>query len=161
MKALYPGSFDPLTKGHLDIIERASLICNELIVAVLKNVEKKPFFTIEERLEMIRNSTTKIKNIKVISFKGLVVDLAQELQIDSLIRGMRDIGDFRLEWETAQVNKSLGNIETLFLMTNPNYAFISSSRVREIARLGGNVAHWVPESVFSCLEKQLNKRRNA
>lgn len=157
MKAIYPGSFDPITNGHLDIIERASVFCDELIVAVLENTEKHCFFSVKERMQMIEDSVKELKNIKIISFSGLVVDLARLEKANSLIRGMRDIGDFRFEWEAAQLNK-IGGVETLFLMTNPNYAFISSSRIREIARFGGNVAHWVPESVYKHLQK---KRRNS
>ncbi|MDX1920882.1 MAG: pantetheine-phosphate adenylyltransferase [Candidatus Caenarcaniphilales bacterium] len=153
MKAIYPGSFDPITNGHLDVIERASQVCDELIVAVLENLEKKSFFSTTERVEMISVAVKELKNVQVISFKGLAVELVRELKADSLIRGMRDIGDFRFEWEAAQLNKNLGQVETLFLMTNPLYAFISSSRVREIARLGGDVSNWVPGSVQKYLKK--------
>ncbi len=162
MRAIYPGSFDPITNGHLDVIERASKLCRELYVAVLENTDKQSFFSTEERINMIEEATENLNNVKVIGFSGLVVELARELKADSLVRGMRDIGDFRFEWEAAQLNK-IGGVETLFLMTNPNYAFISSSRIREIARFGGNVAHWVPESVRVRLTTVLNtkKRSNA
>ena len=146
MKAIYPGSFDPVTNGHLDIIQRAAILCDELIVAVLDNEEKKTVFSVNERMEMLENSLKELPNVKVLAFDGLAVELARR-ENAHLIRGMRDIGDFRFEWEAAQLNKTLGKIETLFLMTNPQYAFISSSRIREIARLGGNVSDWVPESV--------------
>jgi pantetheine-phosphate adenylyltransferase len=158
MRAIYPGSFDPVTNGHLDIIQRASSLCTELIVAVLENTEKQPFFSVEERLSMIQESIPNKNNIKFVSFQGLVVELARDIKAHCLIRGMRDIGDFRFEWEAAQLNK-VGGVETLFLMTNPNYAFISSSRIREIARLGGNVANWVPESVQSRLDALYKKER--
>jgi pantetheine-phosphate adenylyltransferase len=148
MRAVYPGSFDPITNGHLDVIQRASAICNELTVAVLENTEKKSFFSAEDRIAMITESTKSLSNVTVIGFKGLAVELVRNLKADSLIRGMRDIGDFRFEWEAAQLNKNLGQVETLFLMTNPQYAFISSSRVREIARLGGDVSNWVPKAVM-------------
>lgn len=153
MKAIYPGSFDPITNGHLDVIERASQVCKELTVAVLENIDKQTFFSTEERVDMIKEAVASFSNVQVISFNGLAVALVRQLKADSLIRGMRDIGDFRFEWEAAQLNKNLGQVETLFLMTNPSYAFISSSRVREIARLGGDVSNWVPGSVQKYLKK--------
>ena len=146
MKAIYPGSFDPITNGHLDIIQRAAIFCSSLIIAVVNNPDKKSHFTLAQRLCMVKSAISNLKNVETIGFTGLVTDLAKEQKVDSLIRGMRDIGDFRLEWEAAQLNK-IGGIETIFLMTNPNYTFISSSRIREIAKLGGNVAHWIPNSV--------------
>ncbi len=151
MKAIYPGSFDPITNGHLDIIQRAAHLCTELIVAVLQNSEKQSHFLIDERLDMIKQATENLQNVKVRSFEGLSVELCRDEKADCLIRGMRDIGDFRFEWEAAQLNKNLGQVETLFLMTNTQYAFLSSSRIREIAKLGGNVAHWVPESTHKYL----------
>jgi pantetheine-phosphate adenylyltransferase len=154
---VYPGSFDPITNGHLDIIDRASNLCRELYVAVLENTEKKSTFSTKQRIEMIEEATQKVKNVRVISFKGLAVELCRKLKADSLLRGMRDIGDFRFEWEAAQLNKNLGGIETLFLMTNPKYTFISSSRVREIAKMGGDVSGWVPETALKFL-KNLSKK---
>ncbi|MDJ0625267.1 MAG: pantetheine-phosphate adenylyltransferase [Candidatus Caenarcaniphilales bacterium] len=157
MKAVYPGSFDPITNGHLDIIERASQIFDKLVVAVLDNVDKTTVFSVEDRLQMIQSTLNKDLNLKskveVVSFSGLAVELAKSIEADSFIRGMRDIGDFRFEWEAALLNKKLGNVDTLFLMTDPIYAFISSSRVREIARLGGDVSNWVPRSVQKFLSK--------
>jgi pantetheine-phosphate adenylyltransferase len=158
MKAIYPGSFDPATNGHLDIIERAAKVCDELLVAVLDNTDKQIYFSVIERMNMLEEATEHLKNVKIIQFQGLAVELARSQKADSLIRGMRDIGDFRFEWEAAQLNKLLGKVETLFLMTNPNYTFISSSRIREIARLGGNVSDWVPESVQRRLKQQFAKR---
>lgn len=160
MKALYPGSFDPITNGHLDVIERASKMCNKLIVAVLNNQEKETFFSTEERMQMLEEAIKELKDsskeIEIMSFDGLAVDIAKSTEADSLIRGMRDIGDFRFEWEAAQLNKKLGGVETLFLMTDPIYTFISSSRVREIARLGGDVSNWVPRSVQKFLKQLKN-----
>lgn len=159
MKAIYPGSFDPVTNGHLDIIKRAAILSEELVVAVLDNDEKKTVFSVEERVGMIEEAIVDLKNVRVIAFEGLAVELVRKEKAQSLIRGMRDIGDFRFEWEAAQLNKTLGRVETLFLMTNPQYAFISSSRMREIARLGGDVSNWVPESVQKYLLK-LSKKGN-
>jgi len=159
MKILYPGSFDPLTNGHLDIIQRASKLSKKLYIGVLENTEKKPFFSIKERIDLIKNLVSNSKNIEVISFKGLVVDLFKELSLDCLIRGMRDIGDYRYEWEIAQVNKSIGNVETLFLLTKPDYAFVSSTRIKEIISYGGDISGFVPKEILYAIQsKERNKK---
>lgn len=159
MKVLYPGSFDPLTNGHVDLIERASQISEELYIGVLENLEKKnPFFSSEERVELIKTLFKNNSKIKVLSFSGLVVDLFYKLEIDCLIRGMRDIGDYRYEWEIAQVNQNIGKVETLFLLTKPDYAFISSSRIKEIIYYKGNVSGLVPPLVLKAIQKKTAKR---
>ncbi len=150
MKAIYPGSFDPPTKGHLDIIQRAARLCKVLFVAILANADKNAHFSVEERVSMVKESIQNLEGqIEVITFQGLVVELVKSLKADTLIRGMRDIGDFRYEWETASVNKAIGDVETLFLITNPKYAFMSSSRVREIAKYGGDLSAFLPEPILA------------
>jgi pantetheine-phosphate adenylyltransferase len=125
-----------------------------LHVAVLRNLEKKPLFEVEQRVEMIGICCEHLANVKVMQFRGLVVELVRQSEADVLLRGLRDLGDFRYEWETALVNRSLGNVETMFLMTDPSYAFISSTRIREIATLGGDVSNLVPLPVWQALGRR-------
>jgi len=154
MRAVYPGSFDPITNGHLDIIQRASQLSEKLIIAVLHNADKKPFFSTEERMQMINAEIADMSNVESISFSGLVVELVEGLGVDAIIRGMRDIGDFSLEWGNALINRHLGEVETLFLMTDPRHAFISSSKIKDIARWGGDVSDLVPAGVAKALSRR-------
>lgn len=148
MIALYPGSFDPITLGHLDVIERGCKLFEQVIVAVLRNPNKKPLFTVEERLEQIRRSTSHLTNLEVASFEGLTVDYAQRRNAQVLLRGLRVLSDFELELQMAHINKTLSSeIETVFLATSKEYSFLSSSVVKEIARFGGSVDHLVPNHV--------------
>lgn len=146
--AIYPGSFDPITLGHLDIIERGCRLFERVIVAVLRNPNKTPLFTVQERLEQIRISTPHLPNLKVDSFDGLTVKYAQMQQAQVLLRGLRAVSDFEVELQMAHTNKTLFNeIETVFLATSTEYSFLSSSVVKEIARFGGSIDHLVPQHV--------------
>lgn len=148
MIALYPGSFDPVTFGHLDVIERGCKLFEQVIVAVLRNPNKKPLFTVEERIEQIRYSTQHLNNLEVASFEGLTVDYAKLRKTQVLLRGLRVLSDFELELQMAHINKTLSTeIETVFLATSKEYSFLSSSVVKEIARFGGSVDHLVPNHV--------------
>lgn len=145
---IYPGSFDPITLGHLDIIERASKLVDKLIIGVLVNSSKSPLFSDAERVELIKIATSHLNNIEVVSYNGLLVDFAKERQADVIIRGLRAVTDFEYELQLAQTNKKLySDVETIFLATNVNFAYLSSSVVREIARYGGDIKQFVPESI--------------
>lgn len=148
-KGIYPGSFDPITNGHIDIIERAAALVDELIVAVLVNPNKsKGLFTIPERLEIIAEATKHISNVHVEHFYGLLVDYADQKEASIIIRGIRSAKDLDMELSMAQINKHLRpNLETIFLMTAPEHAFMSSSAVRELVSFNGNYEAFVPEVV--------------
>lgn len=153
--ALYPGSFDPVTNGHLDIIERAAGIFDRLIVAAAENPAKTPLFSLEERTAMIEENTRHIGNLTVTGFSGLLADYARECGARVLVKGLRAISDFESEFQQAHMNRTLrSDLETVFLMTDLAYAFLSSSIVKEVARLGGSVAHMAPEGV----ERRLRAR---
>ena len=156
-RAVCPGSFDPITFGHLDIIERASSQFDEVIVAVLENRTKASLFTVEERMEMARKTTSKFKNVKVDSWHGLLVDYCKENSIQAIVKGLRAVTDFDYELQMAQMNSRLG-VDTLFVATNPEYSFLSSSIVKEIAKFGGDVAGLVPDNVHQALKAQLNAK---
>ena len=146
--AIYPGSFDPITFGHLDLIERGAVLFDLLIVAVLLNPQKNPMFTVEQRIEQIRESTTHLNNVEVDSFNGLTVDYAFRRQAQVLLRGLRVLSDFEMELQMAHTNKTLApEIETVFLATSNEHSFLSSSVVKEIAKFGGSINHLVPEHV--------------
>lgn len=157
MRAIYPGSFDPITNGHLDIIYRASKICDELIVAVLNNPSKKSLFDVDERVEMIKKTLNNNKNISVEQFDGLLASYMKEKEANVIIRGLRAVSDYEYELQMALVNKKLNsNIETLFLVSNTEYSFLSSSLVKEIAQFGGNLSEMVPKEIEINLWKKLN-----
>lgn len=152
---LYPGSFDPLTNGHLDIIERAAILFDRVIVSVSKNENKKPIFSVREREEMLVEMLSGYKNVTVVSFDGLTVDFAKKNGADAIIRGLRAISDFENEFMMALTNKKLiSSVETVFLMTNAEFSFISSSAVKEIARFGGCVKELVPPLVEERLKEK-------
>jgi len=158
--AIYPGSFDPITYGHLDIIERSSKFFDSLIVAVLSNPQKKPLFTTEERIAMIRDSVKHIPNVEVESFQGLLVDFAGIKKARIIIKGLRAVSDFEYELQMALMNKKLNDyVETFFMMTSAKYSYLSSSVVKEVASFGGCVRNLVPAMVESRLkEKYLLKK---
>ena len=157
-KAIYPGSFDPVTFGHIDLIKRASGIFEEVIVAVAVNSHKKSLFTINERLTMLKESTKDIKNIQVESFDGLVIDYARKKKINVLIRGLRMISDFEYELQMALTNRRLDEkIETVFLMPSEGYSFLSSTLLKEAASLGANISSFVPKFVEKSLKERLKR----
>ena len=157
--AIYPGSFDPITNGHLDIIERALNIFDHVIVAVTRNVEKEdPLFSEKERKDLISESIAYLKNVKVDSFEGLMVDHAVKHGAVAAIRGLRALSDFEFEFKMALMNRSLNeNISTLFLMPHAKYTHVSSSMVREVASLGGSVIEYVPSHVNKALKEKYGK----
>jgi pantetheine-phosphate adenylyltransferase, bacterial len=146
--AIYPGSFDPITFGHVDIIERGCKLFDRVIVTIVRNPSKVPLFTVEERIEQILRSTQHLQNVEVDSFEGLTVNYAKIRQAKVLLRGLRVLTDFEMELQMAHTNKTLlGEIETVFLATSNEYSFLSSSVVKEIAKFGGSVDHLVPKHV--------------
>ena len=155
MIAIYPGSFDPITLGHLDIIERGCKLFEQVIVAVLRNPNKTPLFTVEERIEQIRTSVRHLDNLEVASFKGLTVEYAKQRNAQVLLRGLRVLSDFEMELQMAHTNKTLSDkIETVFLATSNEYSFLSSSVVKEIAKFSGSVDHHVPKHVAQDIYKR-------
>ncbi len=155
---VYPGSFDPITNGHLDIIDRAAKICDKLIVAVLVNSSKNPTFTLDERVELLKCALGDRKNVEITSFSGLLIDFVKEKNACTIIKGLRAVSDFEYELQMALLNKNLdSDIETLFMMTNINYSFLSSSAVKELARNGGNIDGLVPACIKDVILKKFNK----
>ena len=156
--ALYPGTFDPVTKGHVDIMERALRLFDFIIVAVAANPQKHPLFTAEERVEMIKEEIESWENIRVESFDGLLIEYASKKKAQSIIRGLRAVSDFEYEFQMALTNRSLSSsIETVFLMPNEQYTYLNSTIVKEIAQLGGNVSQFVPEGVEKRLRGKFNR----
>jgi len=154
--AIYPGSFDPVTNGHIDLIKRASRIFENVIVAVADNSRKSPLFTIEERMDMVRQAVAGMKNITVESFDGLMVDYARRKKINVIIRGLRMISDFEYEFQMALTNRRLADtIETVFLMPSENYSYVSSTLLKEAASLGGDISAFVPDTVQKRLKERL------
>ena len=157
MRALYPGSFDPLTNGHMDLIERAAALFGQVTVAVLSNPNKKPAFSVDQRIEQIRNATRHLNGIDVVSFDGLTVHCATTHEADLILRGLRAMSDFEYELQIAHTNRSLAaDLETVFLATSTRHSFLSSSVVKEVARFGGPVDHMVPEEVAKDLNRLFN-----
>lgn len=157
--ALYPGSFDPLTNGHLDIVERATKLFDRVIVAVAISESKKPLFSVKERLDLVHRAIAPLERTEAVSFGGLLVDFAEEHSVDAIIRGLRAVSDFEFEFQLALMNRKLNKrVETIFMMPRETYTFLSSRLVKEIASLGGNVEPFVPDHVRSALARKFGTR---
>ena len=155
VKAVYPGSFDPVTNGHIDVITRAAAIVDEVIIGVLVNKKKSPFFTMEERFEMLKKAVVGIPNVTVRTFEGTTVDFAKANDARIIVRGLRAVTDYENEMQIAQTNRQIcEEIETLFLITSLEYAFLSSTIVKEIASVGKDVSNWVPKVVEDKLKEK-------
>jgi len=150
-RVVCPGSFDPVTNGHLDIVTRAARLHDEVVVAVLRNPNKTPLFSVDERLEMLREVTKDLDNVRVVKFDGLIVDFCRSNDVTAIVKGLRAVSDFDYELQMAQMNYSQAGVETLFMTTNPLYAFLSSSLVKDFAKYGGDVGSLVPEPVLDRL----------
>lgn len=152
--AVYPGSFDPVTNGHLDVIDRASKIFEKVIVAIIRNPEKTPFFSLDDRVKMLEEAVKGIKAVVVDSFDGLLVDYARKMKASAIVRGLRAVSDFDYEFQMALTNRRMNpEVETIFMMTDYKYSYLSSSFVKQIARLGGDISSFVPK----CVEKKLKR----
>ena len=158
-RAIYPGSFDPVTLGHLDIIKRASKIFDELIVGVLNNNSKSPLFSVEKRVKMLNDVVKDFPNVKVMSFEGLLVDFARKVDAQIIVRGLRAVTDFEYELQMSQTNTVLNeNVDTIFFTTSLEYAYLSSSTVREAAYFGADISKFVPESVVQQVYDKFKER---
>jgi len=158
MRAICPGSFDPVTNGHLDVFTRAARIAEEVTVAVLVNPKKAGMFSVEERMEILREVTADLPNVRIDSFHGLLVDYCREHGIEAIVKGLRAISDFDYELQMAQMNHRLAEVETLFVSTNPQYSYLSSSLIKEVARYGGDVSGLVPQAVLDRFPEKLSDR---
>lgn len=159
-EAIYPGSFDPITNGHLDIIERGAKIFDKIVVAVLINIDKKGLFNIEERVELIKHATSHIKNVEVVSFEGLLIDLLKKRNSNLIIKGLRNNVDFDYEAQMALINKNLdSDVETVFMISSPNNSFISSSAVKQIGKFNGNIDNLVPENIKEYILKKIKNNK--
>lgn len=152
--AIYPGTFDPATLGHLDLISRAAKLFDEVIVGVAENRDKTPLFTLEERVEMLKQAANGLDNVSVIGFNNLLIDCAREYNADTILRGLRAVSDFEYEFQLAAMNRHLDpGIETTFLTPSESYAFLSSTLIKEVASLGGDVSEFVPPQVIEALKR--------
>ncbi len=159
LRAVYPGSFDPVTFGHLDIIRRSSKTVDELVVGVLNNNAKIPLFSVEERVKMLHEVTKEFQNVKVMPFEGLLVEFAKSLNAQMVIRGLRAITDFEYELQMAQTNHKLApDVETVFLTTSLKYSYLSSTTVKEVAAFGGDITQFVPEYVADKIQEKMEKK---
>ncbi|MFI1093082.1 pantetheine-phosphate adenylyltransferase [Streptomyces sp. NPDC020917] len=157
-RAVCPGSFDPITNGHLDIIARAARLYDTVHVAVMINQSKKGLFPVEERIALIEEVTADLGNVEVEAFHGLLVDFCKQRDIPAIVKGLRAVSDFDYELQMAQMNIGLSGVETLFVPTNPAYSFLSSSLVKEVAQWGGDISHLVPGPVLEALNAKLKQR---
>lgn len=156
--AVYPGSFDPVTNGHLDIITRTSRIVDKVIVAILCNSDKNPLFPTEERVDMLKTVTRNLPNVEVAVFTGLLVEFMEDMNANVIIKGLRSVTDFEYEFQMALLNKSLNaNIETMFMMTNGNYSYVSSSVVKEVAKFGGHLNGLLPDEIIDRVKQKMKK----
>ena len=153
-KVVCPGSFDPVTNGHLDIVERASRLFDEVVVAVLVNENKASMFTLDERLDMLSRATSDLANVTVASFRGLLVNFCAENGVQAIVKGLRAVSDFDYELQMAQMNGSLTEVDTVFIPTSPEYSFLASSLVKEVAKGGGDVSRLVPDFVLDLMKER-------
>jgi len=155
-EALYPGTFDPLTYGHIDVVERGARLFDRLVVGVADNPRKSPMFSVAERLATLERHVGDLGNVEIVSFQGLVVDYAQKHGLSALLRGLRTISDFEYEFQMALTNRALApGLDTVFVMPSEEYAFLSSSLIKEVIRNGGDASRWLPDDVASAVAKQL------
>ena len=159
LRAIYPGSFDPVTNGHLDVIRRASGLVDELIVGVLNNKAKTPLFSVEERVKMLKEVTKELPGVKIVPFEGLLIDFEKEMSAKMVVRGLRAVTDFEYELQMAQTNHKLAeDIETVFLTTSLEYSYLSSTIVKEVAAFGGDISQFVPEHVEERIKSKITKK---
>jgi len=158
VRAIFPGSFDPITNGHLDVISRGMKLFDELIIAVGRSPVKNQLFTPEERVEMISELITDMPSVSVESFEGLTVEYAAKKKADVILRGLRSLTDVQYEFQLAMTNRAVAGIETIFIMTSEQYGFTSSTLIREVASLGGNLSNLVPKKVYDRMQQRLKKR---
>lgn len=159
VKVVYPGSFDPITNGHLDIIIRASKIFDEVIVAILTNPDKNGLFSIDERVNLIQKVTNSLQNVKVDSFSGLLINYMKKIHTNVIIKGLRSVPDFELEFQMALMNNKLApDIETIFMVTNTEYSYVSSSAVKQVASFGGSLKGLVPEIIIQDINKKIKTK---
>ena len=160
--AIYPGSFDPLTNGHLDVVQRAAKLFDRVVVAVAKNADKKPLFSFDERLELVNKSIVHLPNVEADAFDGLLVNYVVNQKAQSIVRGLRAVSDFEFEFQLALMNRKLNeNVETIFMMPKDTYTFLSSRIVKEIARLGGEVGVFVPQHVQAALRAKFTPEQGS
>ena len=160
LRAVYPGSFDPVTYGHLDIIRRSRSLADELIVGVVNNKAKTPLFSVEERVKMLEEMTKNMPGVKVVPFEGLLIDFAKEMSAGIVVRGLRAVTDFEYELQMAQTNNKLSpELETVFLTTSLEYSYLSSTIVKEVAAFGGDISQFVPEMIERRIQEKIMKRR--
>ena len=160
LRAIYPGSFDPVTLGHLDIIRRSSAIADELIVGILNNKAKTPLFSVGERVKMLEEVTKDFQNVKIIPFEGLLVEFAKQMDAKVIVRGLRAITDFEYELQMSQTNHKIEpEIETLFLTTSLEFSFLSSTTVKEVASFGGDITQFVPEVIVKKIKEKMEERK--
>ena len=159
LRAVYPGSFDPVTFGHLDIITRSAKLVDELIVGVLVNNAKSPLFSVEERVKILEKTVENLPNVKVIPFEGLLVEFVRKMEAQMVVRGLRAITDFEYELQMAQTNHKLEpEVETIFLTTSLDYSYLSSSTVKEVAAFGGDISQFVPHIVIERMQEKMDKK---
>ena len=160
LRAIYPGSFDPVTLGHLDIIRRSASIADELIVGILNNKAKTPLFSVGERVRMLEEVTKDFPNVKIIPFEGLLVEFAKQMDAKVIVRGLRAIADFEYELQMSQTNQKIEpEIETLFLTTSLEFSFLSSTTVKEVASFGGDITQFVPEVIVKKIKEKIEERK--
>ena len=161
LRAIYPGSFDPVTYGHLDVLRRSARLVDELIIGVLNNKAKSPLFSVEERVKMLKEVTEDIPNVKIIPFEGLLVDFARKMDAGMVIRGLRAITDFEYELQMAQTNHKMApEVDTAFLTTSLEYSYLSSTTVKEVAAFGGDISQFVPDTVADRITEKMKKKES-